>query len=238
MKFTKYIIAVLSTCLWYTASAIPAPVPNAPSNPQSQPSPFDHRISSIPLDTHKNQGSTPATLPRPLARTREALTNASSPSSNYTTLPGTCSCNNKTLTTYCTSNSSTFVNATVGGSPPAADCAAIADTLIPRLKTGFFQYDAADRNKSGVKQLQRYGACAFGVVVGNMGVDSVVRIGTGDVVSVIRESMRRFAGRSGNGNGTAMANTTRNGTVGRLDAAGAFMCDGEGTMVNWALYHA
>ncbi|KAI0137627.1 hypothetical protein F4776DRAFT_102402 [Hypoxylon sp. NC0597] len=241
MKLAKYIAVVLSTSLWHTASAIPAPVPNAPSNPRSQPSPFDHRVSSIP-PPDKNQGLTPATLSRPLARAPGALTNASSSSTNYTSLPGTSPCNN-TLTTYCTSNSSTFVNATVGGSPPAADCAAIADTLIPRLKTGFFRYDAADRNASGIKQLQRYGACAFGVLAGDMRADSV-RIGTGDVVSVIRESIRRFAGGNGDGTATAgmstttIASTTRNGTVGRLDAAGAFMCDDSGTMVNWALYHA
>ncbi|KAI0839202.1 hypothetical protein F5Y06DRAFT_29815 [Hypoxylon sp. FL0890] len=241
MKFTKCIVALLPSCLWHTANAVPVPILNMSSSSQPELPSFPYRIGSTTY-THQNRDLTRATILKPIARAAGVSTNASSLLSNHTSLPGS-SPRNITLTTYCRSNSSTFVNATVADSPPASDCAAIADSLIPQLGARFFHYDAADlaqRNTTGIKQLQKYGACAFGVVAGDMRSDSV-RIGTGDVVNVIRESIRRFA--SGIGNANARNRTVAemkvvNATAGRLDVAGAFECGGSVTMVNWALYRA
>ncbi|KAI1138147.1 hypothetical protein F5Y05DRAFT_52447 [Hypoxylon sp. FL0543] len=239
MKFTKYSVFFLQPCLWHMASTVPVPVLNALPSSQPKCPPFPHHMGPI-TSTPKPQNLPRAAVIKPLARAAEVSANTSSPPSNYITLSGS-GLGNTTLTTYCKSNSSTFVDATVAESPPASDCAAIADALISQPGSGFFHYDAADlarRNTTGIKQLRKHGACAFGVAAGAMRSDAV-RIGAGDVVSVIRESVRRFAG--GGGNATATCGTiaemkTGNGTAGRLGVAGVFACGDLGTMVNWALY--
>ncbi|OTB05164.1 hypothetical protein M426DRAFT_22268 [Hypoxylon sp. CI-4A] len=148
------------------------------------------------------------------------------------------------LSTYCKSNSSTFIDATIPESPPTADCAGIADQLLRgTTNASSWTYDATDvahRNTTGMKPLLQNGACAFGVVAGDLGADQSVHVGSGDVFAIVKEAVKRFGGAGlgmGGGNATGVA-AMKNNTVGKMDVAGVFECGEKGVMVNWALYHA
>ncbi|KAI1103642.1 hypothetical protein F4804DRAFT_309462 [Jackrogersella minutella] len=229
MKLTSLIPIIFSFCLWPTANALPSPDFTAPLPKYPR---LGHRVGAIAYPRKPLKLTHAAILRSTPQMNSNNSANGTDAASGFTSLPSPAnSTSNTTLTSYCKARASTFVDATVATSPPASDCAVIADRLVPQLGAGFFHYDAADlllRNTTGMKRLHGHGACAFGVAVGDLRAENIttVRIGTADVVGVIAEAVRRFA------------NGTGNATAGRLDAAGAFECGEAGTMVNWALYHA
>ncbi|KAI4869695.1 hypothetical protein F4820DRAFT_443772 [Hypoxylon rubiginosum] len=240
----KLLAIALSSCLWPLASSHPAPVPI---------NRIGHAIDTVPVthkDAHFSRATRFAGIP-PAAAAAAVPRDATAaplvaPGSNFT------AAGNRTGAIRCAAGGSSFVDATVPDSAPAADCLAIADGLAHAAAaddaqfSGYWQYGAADaarRNVTGTKLLASHGACAFGVVAGDGMTAASVPIGTEDAATVIRLAVKKFA----SGNGTAMASGT-NGTNGtnsgmgsgpRLGAAGAFQCGvGPSTMVNWAIYHA
>ncbi|KAI1803622.1 hypothetical protein F4811DRAFT_327109 [Daldinia bambusicola] len=182
---------------------------------------------------------------------------------------------NKTVfKSTCHANASTFVDNTRSTSPLAADCSALVDQLMSQYANqsctsfGFAPNNNSNNNnntagnngtngsgsssKTTTNLIAAYASCGFSMTVDSAAVGST-SVGVGDVVSVIREVVRRFAidyaihkRDGGVVNGTAgPANSTVDE---RVSGAGAFECGGggngngngtmgRGTFVNWAVVH-
>ncbi|KAI2626103.1 hypothetical protein GGS26DRAFT_592883 [Hypomontagnella submonticulosa] len=255
MKFTTVISAL---CLWQAAGATPLQPQTEPLNSllaqdthYVESTTQGHKLAhSTHHDASKKQrcnGTADTSSTAPTSSNTPLVTSGKPHDANDTNTPTPAS-GTSNSTAYCQTHNSTFVDATVADSPPAADCLAIADHAIPALEAkGLYAWtyshaDWAQRNTTGMKQLAGMGACAFGVVAGDMKADNV-KIGTVDAAAVIREAVGRFAKGTAAG-ATALVvrevpgNARAASKAGKLDVAGAFACGDAGTVVNWALYHS
>ncbi|KAH8703812.1 hypothetical protein BGW36DRAFT_288853 [Talaromyces proteolyticus] len=112
---------------------------------------------------------------------------------------------------------STFTDATSGGSPLVSDCQQIVTNIAGTQ--GSWEVESSVGKQH---QLVQYGTCAFGVT-GTTGTGDVdFHVGAQDIVDLINSSIKMFAS---------------NGLVG---ASGNMACQGDAgnDNVNWGLYHA
>ncbi|KAI5865823.1 hypothetical protein GGS23DRAFT_616934 [Durotheca rogersii] len=218
----KLTITLLPSLLWPLSSAAPPPAESPP--PGASGAPFGPAISALP-ELHGNQSSSSSShasssssLPRcpaPLPHARSPL----SPPPDYVATTGA----REGQTSFC--GASSFVDvgaaAAAGAAPPALDCAALADRVVPGLAAGYWRYDAArsggGRNATPARRLLQSGACAFGVLSAALppnastaadgtgegcgdggpradGGDgrACIRVGSQDVMDVVNEALWRF----------------------------------------------
>ncbi|KAI8962546.1 hypothetical protein F5Y11DRAFT_322451 [Daldinia sp. FL1419] len=233
----KLIIAILPFFLWHTASGVPVLSSDSTVTIAQPP------LHALVVDSHSNPNAEKVQLATRKARFR-GLNNAADNKISAHVLPEIRQRNNVVvLKSNCKQNSTTFVNTTAAGSPPATHCAALVEQVLSTYKNqtcvsfGFAPTNTTAHGKSTTNLLASAGNCAFSVTVDSAAVGHTA-IGIGDLVYAVEESITRFARPWGNGTIVAANATAPDKVVG---GAGAFECGGNatarGTYVNWALVY-